>query len=102
VNANAFTPNSNYFFGDYIGISAVNNVVRPIWMQMTNSGSLSVYTALVNGTLLSVDNKEGENLSGLNCSPNPFKTETEVGFSLKKSASVRLTRLKQKLKLAFR
>lgn len=85
VNANPFTPNSTYFFGDYIGISAHNNVIRPIWMQMTNSGSLSVYTALVDPVILGIEDVRKENLSSVSCSPNPFKNETSIEFSLNKS-----------------
>lgn len=82
INSTTFTPNSGYFFGDYIGISAVNNVVRPIWMQMTNSGSLSVYTALVNSSILNVKEKKSRNLNSLTCLPNPFKTRASIQFHL--------------------
>lgn len=88
VNANSFTPNSNYFFGDYIGISAVNGVVRPIWMQMTNNGALSVYTALVNSSALSVESRKKENISAVSCSPNPFKTESKIEFTLIKPEKI--------------
>ncbi|MBA3664603.1 MAG: T9SS type A sorting domain-containing protein, partial [Bacteroidetes bacterium] len=88
VNANPFAPNAGYFFGDYIGISAHNNVVRPIWMQMTGSGALSVYTALVNPVVLGTVENEKENITEINCSPNPFKTETTINFSVNKSEKV--------------
>lgn len=82
INANVFSPNSSYFFGDYIGISAHNNVIRPIWMQMTGSGALSVYTSLVNPIILGIEESKKDNLSPLHVLPNPFKNETEVEFSL--------------------
>lgn len=85
INANSFSPNANYFFGDYIGISAHNNVIRPIWMQMTNSGALSVYTALVNPLALGIDEKKEANLNFISSSPNPFKTETNIDFTLTKN-----------------
>ncbi|MBA2614001.1 MAG: T9SS type A sorting domain-containing protein [Bacteroidetes bacterium] len=88
VNANAFSPNAGYFFGDYIGISAHNNVVRPIWMQMTNNGALSVYTALVNPLTLGIEDKKKDNLNAINVAPNPFKTETTIEFSLLKEAKL--------------
>lgn len=88
VNANPFSPNAGYFFGDYIGISAHNNVVRPIWMQMTNSGALSVYTALVSPATLGIENKKEENLGSITASPNPFKTETSLEFTLTKDAKL--------------
>lgn len=82
VNANAFSPNAGYFFGDYIGISAHNNVIRPIWMQMNNNGALSVYTAIVNPLSLGIEEKKTDNLNFLSASPNPFKTETTIEFTL--------------------
>jgi hypothetical protein len=79
-------PNSNYFFGDYIGISAHNNVVRPIWMQMTNTGSLSVYTAIINGSDLITKTVETNktNLINLIAKPNPFNDKAVVEFTTTK------------------
>lgn len=93
INANVFSPNASYFFGDYIGISAHNNVVRPIWMQMTNTGALSVYTSLINPIVLGIEEKKKDNLSILNAQPNPFKNETNIEFSIaqKINLSIELT-----------
>lgn len=82
INANVFSPNASFFFGDYIGISAHNNVIRPIWMQMTGSGALSVWTSMVNSVVLGIEDAKKDNLNILNAQPNPFKTETSVQFSL--------------------
>ncbi|MBP7810401.1 MAG: T9SS type A sorting domain-containing protein [Bacteroidia bacterium] len=82
INANVFSPNASFFFGDYISVSAHNNVIRPIWMQMTNTGALSVWTSLVNPVILGLEDAKKDNLSILNAQPNPFKTETSVEFSL--------------------
>lgn len=84
VNANAFNPTSSVFFGDYLDISAHNNVIRPIWMQMTSGGALSVYTALVNPVILDVADYQKDNLNLITPVPNPFKTETIVEFNLEK------------------
>jgi hypothetical protein len=88
INANVFSPNASYFFGDYIGISAVNNVIRPIWMEMTSSGALSVWTSMVNPIVLKTEDEKHDNLNILNASPNPFKTETIVEFSLENKVSL--------------
>ncbi|MDO9000672.1 MAG: sialidase family protein [Bacteroidota bacterium] len=53
INEASFKPDKKVFFGDYIGISAVNNVIRPIWMQMDESKILSIYTAIINDSVLS-------------------------------------------------
>jgi hypothetical protein len=83
VNANTFTPSSSVFFGDYIGISAHNNIVRPIWMQMTG-GALSVYTALIDPVTVGIYDSKIEPLELAVPKPNPFRTETNIEFSLAK------------------
>lgn len=50
LNNQAFNPNKLVFFGDYIGVSAVNGIVRPIWMEL-NQLKLSVLTALFNDSI---------------------------------------------------
>lgn len=92
INQNFFTPSPTVFFGDYIGISAYNNVVRPAWMQY-GSGTLSVWTALVDGLTLSVDEPAATAYSPLleQNSPNPFTDITWIKFNLKRSCSVNLS-----------
>ena len=41
-----FTPNDKVFFGDYLGISAVNGIVRPIWPRM-DEGKITLWTAII-------------------------------------------------------
>lgn len=82
INANVFSPNATYFFGDYIGISAVNNVIRPIWMQMTATGALSVWTSLINPVVLGIEDQKKDNLDNISLNPNPTKAETRLNFSL--------------------
>jgi hypothetical protein len=84
INANTFNPSTNVFFGDYIGISAHNNVIRPIWMQLSGS-ALSVYTALVDPVILDIYDAAEKTLTLSEAVPNPFETETEISFTLKKS-----------------
>lgn len=88
INANVFSPNANFFFGDYIGVSAHNNVIRPIWMQMTSSGALSVYTSLVNPVILKNEEERIDNLNILAAKPNPFSEETTIEFSLLKQTDL--------------
>ncbi|HXC05304.1 MAG TPA: hypothetical protein VNZ86_11165, partial [Bacteroidia bacterium] len=53
VNTNSFAPTESVFFGDYINISAVNDVVRPIWMSC-DKHALSVWTALIDASTLNL------------------------------------------------
>ncbi len=87
INDNMFTPTANVFFGDYIGISAHNNVIRPIWMQL-NGGALSIYTAIVDPVALGVYENKIEALQVFIPKPNPFKTETNIEFTLNKKINL--------------
>ena len=87
INQTSFNPTANVFFGDYIGITAHNNVVRPIWMQL-NSGKLSVYTAIINGTTLSLETIQESVIKNILAQPNPTKNEAKVSFNLKSKSSV--------------
>jgi hypothetical protein len=88
INANVFSPIPSVFFGDYIGISAHNNVIRPIWMQMTGSGALSVWTSLINPIVLGIEDTKKDNLNILNTQPNPFRNETGIEFSLSEKTNL--------------
>ncbi len=46
VNEKSFNPSAFVFFGDYIGISAYNGIIRPVWMELHRI-ELSIYTALI-------------------------------------------------------
>lgn len=47
ISEKSFIPNDKVFFGDYLGIAAVNGHIRPIWPRMDN-GKISLWTALIN------------------------------------------------------
>ena len=46
ISEKAFIPNETDFFGDYLGIAAHDNRVRPIWPRMDNR-KISLWTALI-------------------------------------------------------
>jgi hypothetical protein len=91
INQNFFTPSPLEFFGDYISISVHNNVVRPAWMQYA-SGVLSVWTALVDGITLSVDETPLNAYSPVleQNIPNPFSENTWIKFNLRTAGEVNL------------
>jgi hypothetical protein len=90
INQNFFTPSPAIFFGDYIGISVYNNLVRPAWMQYASG--LSVWTALVDGVTLSMEETTLNAYSPVlqQNSPNPFQENTWIKFDLKKAGAVDL------------
>lgn len=52
ISANPFSPNSLIFMGDYNNISAYNDIVMPIWTRLDDFNRLSVWTAIINTTLI--------------------------------------------------
>lgn len=93
ISEQPFKPLQSAFFGDYTHVTAMNNVVRPIWTAMNGSGQKSIYTALVNIDALRVDT-EGESLSKeiskTSCYPNPVDNQLFVRFDLRNSAKLSL------------
>ena len=47
ISERPFNPSGTVFFGDYLNIAAVDNVVRPVWPRMDN-GKITLWTALIN------------------------------------------------------
>lgn len=91
ISESPFLPNSGVFFGDYTNVAAHNNVIRPIWTRLHN-GSLSVWTAIVDPVILTVN---AESQPGIPVAldqnfPNPFKETTHFSFKLKQSAAISL------------
>ncbi|MEI6487809.1 MAG: T9SS type A sorting domain-containing protein [Bacteroidota bacterium] len=92
INQNAFTPSPSVFFGDYIGIAAHNNVVRPVWMAY-NGSTLSAWTALIDGVSLGIEESNITAYSPLELyqnEPNPFNTTTWIKFNLHQPSFVNL------------
>ncbi len=92
INENSFIPDPSVFFGDYISISAVNDMVRPIWMAFDVSG-LSVWTAIIDGTNVGIHETNNTAFSPVGLSqnsPNPFNQNTWIKFELNVDAKVDL------------
>jgi hypothetical protein len=83
VSETPFTPTSDVFFGDYIGIAALNGRVYPIWTRMDGS-ALSVWVAPFDvpsgvGVASRPANKGVELQQNY---PNPFNPVTTIEFEL--------------------
>ncbi len=46
ISKTSFKPSENVFFGDYLNIVAINNIIRPVWPRM-DDGKISLWTALI-------------------------------------------------------
>jgi hypothetical protein len=80
INELSFLPHKEIFFGDYIGISAHNGIVRPMWMQMDETKKLGVYTALITDSLL-LHQKENQFISFDKTQPVLFAEKTKVSYN---------------------
>jgi len=91
ISESPFMPTPTVFFGDYTGISACNNIVRPVWARLDN-GQLSVMTALVDSAdVLHVPGSEPNLTMTLDQNyPNPAATSTYISFKLRPAADVSL------------
>lgn len=92
ISESAFFPSANFFFGDYNGISAHNNIVRPIWTRLSGN-ELSVWTALVKPEIIATSIQETS--SPLSPSievpyPNPLSQSSGFSFKLRKKSLVSL------------
>jgi len=91
ISESPFNPVSTVFFGDYTNITAYNNVVRPIWARL-DGNSLSVWTSIINSTIVGVDNVENENTFSLEQNyPNPFDGKTYFKFKTPTQSKINLS-----------
>lgn len=74
ITEKPFPTFKSVFFGDYIGLSAVNGIIRPAWMETDASKKLSVYTSLLTDSLL---------LGQIPVKPKFFGKEQTIIFSNK-------------------
>lgn len=82
VNEKSFKPNKGGTFGDYIDISASNNVVRPVWMQQDKKNQLNVYTAIIDDKAMQSYYADKASEIALDKSFK-FAEETKITFDLK-------------------
>ncbi len=92
ISETPFTPSQSVFLGDYIGITAYNNVIRPVWTRLDN-GTLSLYTAIINSVSNVDENPElvlPDDFILSSAYPNPFNPSTTIKYKIKKPGMVTL------------
>ena len=73
------------WYGDYIGISAVNNKVRPVWTKYNSPSSIEVWTAIIDTFYIGIkpiSNEIPTSFSLYQNYPNPFNPATKIKFSI--------------------
>ncbi len=88
----SFTPDPNVFFGDYIGVTAWNRTIHPIWMRM-DGGVLSIWTARVTDeAFVDVGGPVASRALLLRGAfPNPFRLATRMSYALSRAGHVSVT-----------
>lgn len=87
ISESPFRPKSSTFFGDYTGIVAYNNIVRPIWYEQRQVTPVLydclIKTAIIDSTITGTSvpniNKNDYNLQTY---PNPFDETTNIIYDL--------------------
>jgi Secretion system C-terminal sorting domain len=92
ISESSFNLSTSVFFGDYINISAFNNMVRPVWVRVDNINSTSIWTAIID-TFYTIGIKPSGNETPQHFElhqnyPNPFNPETKIKFEIPKSSDV--------------
>ena len=93
ISEKPFKPIRSVFFGDYTHITAANNIVRPIWTAMDETGQKTIYTALVDIGALHLETGRGtltKDISKTNNLPIIIDNQLLIQFDLKSSAKLTL------------
>jgi len=89
ISESPFTPDRDVFFGDYTNITAYNNVVRPIWTRFDMK--LSIWTAIVDGSVVDIKNQSVFSLTDESVYPNPTQDISHFSFKLHQTSRVSLS-----------
>ncbi len=87
VNTTAIKPHPTWSYGKCLALSAVNGIVRPIWMQSDKKGQVNIYTALIDEAALKAYNK---NYSEKILIQKTFtwSPKIKIDFTLKNSSTI--------------
>ena len=89
VSESPFTPLTTVFYGHYIGLTAHDNHVLPVWMRM-DDGYSSIIGAIVDPLSIGDEALYEAPVATLINSPNPFVESSFISFKLRESAFVTL------------
>jgi len=93
VSNSSSSAQTGFWLGDYIGITAYNNKVRPIWTTTVGYGNSDLWTAIIDTFTIGVKAISSEIPDRISLSqnfPNPFNPNTIIRFQIKDSRFVTL------------
>jgi hypothetical protein len=92
LSESPFLPYQSVFFGDYTGISAFNNRIRPVWTRL-DGAQLSVWTTLSDSIFTGSYEKPGSmvSLTLEQNYPNPGKDFTYFSYKVHKPSTITMT-----------
>jgi hypothetical protein len=92
ISQNPFTPSDNNYLGHYIGVSAHNNVVRPVWTRIDNNLP-SLWTAIIDSITTVKEKTVLDSPSEYRLFqnfPNPFNPDTKIIYQIPEMSFVTL------------
>jgi len=89
VSETPFTPTSTVFYGHYIGLTAHNDHVLPVWMRM-DEGWSTLMGAIVDPLVIGQPEISGTPVAILETAPNPFLESIFISFKLREPSVVSL------------
>jgi len=89
ISEEPYYPYSSVFLGDYINITAYNNIIRPIWVSYEND-ELNLWTADINIDSLETSSNLSVPFVVEQNYPNPFSELTIFTFRLKRKSKINL------------
>jgi hypothetical protein len=90
VSETPFIPYSTVFHGHYIGLTAHDDHVFPVWMRM-NEGETTIMGALVDPQIIGREEFSGSPAAYLESGPNPFTETTFISIKLKEPVLISLS-----------
>jgi hypothetical protein len=86
-----------YWLGDYIGIAAYNNIVRPVWTTSFGTGTTNLWTAIIDTFTIGIRpiSSEVPNRFMLYQNyPNPFNPSTNIKYQITKNVKSETSNVK--------
>jgi hypothetical protein len=89
VSESPFLPFNTVFFGHYLGLTAHNDHVFPVWNRM-DDGENSLLGAIIDPTIIGQEELYRQPGAQIQNFPNPFTESSFISFRLKEASAITL------------